>query len=81
MVLVGELGIPMEEAFGEIGLAEALQVHGEERDIGQHIAVAKMVVELEAVEHPGSVVRTKDVIGEKVTVTVGHEATADAITE
>ena len=42
--------IAVEQAASEIRAREPFEVHGEEPDIGQYIAVAKPVVELQTVE-------------------------------
>ena len=77
----GELDVGLEEALGELGRAEPLEVHGQEGDVVQHVDVAQPVVELEAVEHPGSVGEAEDVLGEEVPVPVDDRARGDPVGE
>ena len=67
----------VEEVGGQVGTPQALEVHGEERHVGQHVTEAEPVVELEAVEHPGAVVETEDVIGQEVAVAVAGSPLGD----
>ena len=41
MTFTGELVVELDEAGREIGRAETLEVHREERDVGQDVAVAE----------------------------------------
>ena len=58
-----------------------LEVHGEERGVGQAVAEAKRVVELDAVEDAGPVVEAEDVVGEEVAVAVDGPAVGDPLLE
>ena len=44
----GELDVVVQPVLGEVGPAEPLQVHGEERDVVEAVDVAELVVELQA---------------------------------
>ena len=55
-----------------------LEVHREEGDVAQHVAVPQPVVEGQAVEHPRAVGQAEDVVGEEVAVAVAHPALGDA---
>ena len=82
VVLAGELpvvGQPQER--GEVGRAQALEVHREERDVGEHVAVAQPVVELDAVEDAWPVGEAEDVVREQVAVAVAHEAIVNPLVE
>ena len=81
IVLGCELPIPREEPFAQIGRADSFEVHGEEGDVGEDIAVAEPVVELDAVENAWAVVQAEDVVGEQVAVTVSDLSMSDAIGE
>ena len=81
IVLACELPIPREESFAQIGRAHSFEVHGEEGDVGEDIAVTEPVVELDAVENAWTVVQAEDVVGEQVAMTVSHLAMSDAIGE
>ena len=61
--LARELPVPGEEATTEVGGADAFEVHREERDVGEHVAVAQLIVELDAVEDARAVVQAEDVVG------------------
>jgi hypothetical protein len=71
--IAGILGVPVQKQLAEPGRTQPFQVHREERDVIQPVQPASPVVELEAVQHPRSVVEHEDVVGEQVTVPV-HDA-------
>ena len=81
MTLAGELVVELEEAGGEIGRAPVLEIHGEERDVGEHVAVAELVGEVEAVQHARAVGEAEDVVGEEVAVPVAHPAVCHPLLE
>ena len=37
--------------MGEVGASEPLEIHGQEGDVGEHIAVSEMIGEFETIEH------------------------------
>ena len=76
--VVDELAVVLEQLVGEVVGAEALEVHREERDVGEDVAVTQPVVELEAVEDARPVVEQEDVVGEQVPVAVADAALRDA---
>ena len=76
-----ELAVVGEERIAELGVAQPLEVHGEERHVRQHIAVSEPVVELEAVEDARSVVEHEDVLGLQVAVAVPGVTGVDALVE
>ena len=71
--------VAVEEAASEVGAAEPLEVHREERDVGEHVAVAQGVVELEAVEHARTVVEAEDVVGQEIAVPVADPSARDPV--
>ena len=77
-VLPGELLVVEEEPCTGLGTAQPLEVHRQEGHVGDDIAVAQYVGELDAVEDPDAVVETEDVIGLQVPVPVAHPAGGDA---
>jgi len=79
--VAGALSIPVEKVMCEIRASESFEVHREERDIGENVAVPQMVVELEAVEHARRVSQAEDVVGEQVTVPVAGASGRDALVE
>ena len=62
-------------------MAEALEVHRQERSVGEHVPVAQSVVELEAVEDPRTVLEAEDVLGLEVAVTVARPPLGDSCVE
>ena len=65
-----QLSVRVEEQLTEVRAAEALEIHGEERDVREDVAVSQVVVELDAVEHPRPILEAEDVVGEQVAVPV-----------
>ena len=68
--VAGAIPIAVEETAREIAAAEPLEIHREERDVGEHVAEAEPVVELEAVEDTRTVGEAEHVVGEEVAVPV-----------
>ena len=81
MVLVAELAVVAEELTGQVRVAPALQVHHQERGVGQDVAVPEVVGEGQAVEDAGAVVEAEDVVAEQVTVTVAYQPLSDPLLE
>ena len=79
MVLGGELLVARHEGGRGGRPCQALQVHGEEGHVGEHVAAPQIVVERETVEDPGTVGQTEDVLGEQVAVAVADQATVDPL--
>ena len=77
-VCTGEVLVGTDESLRRIGVAQPLEVHGQEGHIGSHVTAAEMIVELEAVEDPRSVVEAVDVIGLEVSVAVADLVGGDA---
>ena len=77
----GELAVPRHEPGTEVGCADSLEVHGKKAHVGEHIAVAELVVELDAVEDARTVIEAEDVVGEQVAVAVDHFAVGDPMFE
>ena len=75
------VAIPIEEHTAEIRTTEPLEIHREECDVGEDVAVAKAVVEFQAIDRARPVVETEDVLGEEVAVTVARMAAGDALFE
>ena len=75
------LPVVVEEPLGQVGPAEVLEVHGEERGVGQAVAEPERVVELDAVEDAGPVVEAEDVVGEEVAVAVDGPPVGDPLLE
>src|SRR5664280_24245 len=61
-----------EESVGRTGMAQALDVHGQEGHVGTDIAMAQPVGELDAIEYPDAVVEAEDVLGLEVTMPIAH---------
>ena len=76
-----ELLVPVQETAGEVGPPEPFEVHREEGDVGQHVAVAQQGVELQAVQDAGAVVEAEDVLGEQVAVPVADVPAVLALPE
>jgi len=62
--VTGELAVVGHELVGQFRGAEPFQVHREEGHVVEHVDVAQVVVELQAVQHPRAVVEAEDVVGE-----------------
>ena len=77
----GELAVPRHEPGTEVGCADSLEVHGKKAHVSEHIAVAELVVELDAVEDARTVIEAEDVVGEQVAVAVDHFAVGDPMFE
>ena len=75
------LPVPVEERQRQIEAAEALEVHGQEADVVQHVAPAEPIVELEPVEDAGTVVEAEDVLRQQVAVPIDDAAPGDALLE
>ena len=71
----------LEEPPAEIRPPETLEVHGEERRVGDDVADAQGVVELEAVEEPRPVGEAEDVVGQQIAVPVAAPAVGDPLLE
>ena len=69
------------EPLGGIGPSESLEVHGEEGDVGAHVAVAEAVGELDAVEDADAVVEAEHVLRLEVAVAVADPSLGDAVVE
>jgi hypothetical protein len=50
--------------------APVLQVQGQESSIIEPVDVTQLVIELQAVQHPGAIVKAEDVTGQQVTVAI-----------
>ncbi len=70
--------VVVEEAAREIGAPEMLEVHRQERHVAENVAEPQPVVELQTVEHPGTVRQTEDVVGQQVAVTVPGVTSGEA---
>ncbi len=70
MGLARELANGGEESGREVFGAESLEVHRQECDVGEHVAVPQLVIELEAVEDARPVGEEEDVARLQIAVTV-----------
>ena len=52
-------GVAREEVFRQVGATQELEVHCEKRDVVDDVDVTELVVEVEAVQHPGPSDRQK----------------------
>jgi hypothetical protein len=68
-------------ALGQVGTAQPVEVHGQEGDIRQRVPPAQPVLELDAVEHPGTVIEQEDVVRQQVAVPVERPALGDPALE
>ncbi len=80
-VVGGSAPVLVEEQPAEVRTAQAFEVHGQEGHVRQHVPVPQPVVDLEAVQDPGTVVETEDVVGQEVAVPVASPALGDAPVE
>ena len=62
-------------------MAESLEVHGQKGNIGDDIAVAQLVAELDAVEDSHPVIETEDVLGLKIPVSVTYASRSNPLAE
>src|ERR1019366_2622904 len=69
-----ELLVPGQETIGDLWRAQPLEVHREERDVGEDVAVAEPVIELDAVEETRPARQAEDVTREEVAVAVTNVA-------
>jgi hypothetical protein len=76
-----ELGVVAVRAFREVGAVEPLRVHGQEGDVVHGVDESQGVVELQAVQHPRSIVEAEDVVGDQVPVSVDDVAACDPLRE
>ena len=79
--LTGELPVGGEEPVGGGGNPQALEVHGQEGDVGQDVAVAQAVVEFDAVEDARAVLEAEDVLRLQVAVAVAYATEGDPLIE
>ncbi len=79
--VVGEVGIPAGEAFRQLRVVAVVEVHDQAGDVVEAVEPAQPVVEVEAVEHPGSVVEAEDVVGEEIPVPVEDPVLGDPALE
>src|SRR6516165_4423059 len=68
--VMGERGRPFvasgflvggEELVGQLGPAEALEIHGQERHVGQRVDSPQPTIELQTIQDAGSVGKAEDV--------------------
>ncbi|MFN2496259.1 MAG: hypothetical protein ABR608_10185 [Pseudonocardiaceae bacterium] len=59
--VVPELGVPAQEAIREVGPAEVLEVHRQAADVVKTVEPAQPVVEVQAIQHPVTVIEGDDV--------------------
>ena len=69
-----ELAVVLDQALRRVGPSECLEVHRQEGQVEEHVAVAEAVLEGQAVQDAGPVRQAVDVVGEEVPVTV-HDQT------
>jgi hypothetical protein len=77
----GELEVVIEEDPTELRVAESLEIHREEGNVGEDITEPVLVSELDAVQDARSVVEQEDVVALQVTVPVARPACSDAFGE
>jgi hypothetical protein len=73
--------VGIDERFSQVGRAEMLEVHDQEREVVDHVDVAELVVELDAVQHPWPVVEQEDVVGQQVAMAVADPSVRDPVVE
>ncbi|MGQ0483592.1 MAG: hypothetical protein ACT4O0_21515 [Pseudonocardia sp.] len=79
--VAGEIGVVGEEPLGQFGVAEPVEIHGQEARVVQPVDVAQRVVELQAVQRPGPVSETEHVVRDEVAVPVEHPSLGDPAVE
>ena len=70
--VAGVFAVPAHEPPGKVCGSELLQVHYQERRVVKAVHPAQAVVEVQAVQHPGPVVQTEDVVRQQVAVTIDN---------
>ena len=75
--VVAVLPVCVEEPACQVGVPEVLEVHREERDVGQSVTQTEAVVELDAVEDPRPIVQTEDVVSEQISMPIHRSAVVD----
>ena len=80
-MVVEQFGVQAQERPAQVGAAQPLEVHREERDVGEHVTHPQALVELQAVQDARPVVEAVDVVGEQVTVPVACPTGVDALIE
>ena len=73
--------VPIEQPVGEVAAPESLEIHRQERDVGEHVAESELVVEFEAIQEPRAIVQAEHVLGEQIAVAVADAGVGDALTE
>ena len=76
-----ELAVPRQQPSGKRGSAEAFEIHGEKRNVVEHVAPPQLVRELDAVEDARSVGEHEDVVRLQVAVAVSDPAGCDSLLE
>ena len=79
--VVGAPAVLVEEMVAEVLPAQEFKVHREECGVIDAVDVAKVIVELQAVEQRRPVRQTEDVVGKQIGVPVDDPAIGDAFGE
>lgn len=81
MGMARELAVPLPELPGDLRCSKPFQIHGQECDVGQNVAVTQLVIELYAVQNTRAVVEQKDVLRQQTAVAVAHHAVRHSVLE
>ena len=73
--------VSLEQPRGKITSAQTLQVHREERDVAEDVAIPQPIIEFEAIEEPRPAGEAEHVVGEQVAVTVADSMLGDPLAE
>ena len=79
--LARELHVAAYERVCQIWCAQTLEVHGKERHVGEHVSVAELVVELDAVQDARAVLQAEDVVGLEISVAVARHPSLNSLLE
>lgn len=74
MGMARELAVPLQELPGDLRCSKPFQIHCQECDVGQNVAVTQLVIELYTVQNTRAVVEQKDVLRQQIAVAVAHHA-------
>lgn len=72
------VAVSAEEGRREIGAPETLEIHRDKCDVRENVAIAQAIIEREAVDDSWTVIQTKDVFRQEISVAVARAATTEA---
>ena len=78
-VVPGRSLIGGQKPVSEMRPVKPLEVHGQERDVGERVPGSQSRIELEAIEDSWAIGEAKDVVGQEITVAVDDSARRDPL--